>query len=321
MVGDTTIAANPREARHVRQAQRSDTIFRWSLLAAMAVFIAIILGLFINLVSGSWLSLTTFGPAFLWTSVWNPVTSKFGALPLIYGTVVSSGIAIVIASAIGIFAAAYLADFCPRFLARPLSFMIELLAAVPSVVFGLWGLFVLAPIIREDVGPFLQSKLGFLPFFQGPIYGPGLLTAGIILAIMIVPTVTAISRDVIVTVGAQHREASIALGATRWETMRRVTIPAARTGIFGACILALGRALGETIAATMVIGNSPKISASLFAPSYTLPSVIANEFTEATTDVYLSALIELGLVLFVVSMIVNGLARVLTWTVLRESNR
>lgn len=320
MVADT-IAANAREARHVRQAQRSDRIFRWSLLSAMAIFIAIIVGLFINLVSGSWLSMKTFGPAFLWTSVWNPVTSKFGALPLIYGTVVSSGIAIAIASVIGILAAAYLADFCPRLLARPLSFMIELLAAVPSVVFGLWGLFVLAPIIRVNVGPFLESKLGFLPLFQGPIYGPGLLTAGVILAIMIVPTVTAISRDVIVTVGAQHREASIALGATRWETMRRVTIPAARTGIFGACILALGRALGETIAATMVIGNAPTISASLFAPSYTLPSVIANEFTEATTDVYLSALIELGLVLFVVSMIVNGLARVLTWTVLKGSAR
>jgi phosphate transport system permease protein len=249
------------------------------------------------------------------------VTNQFGALPLIFGTVVSSSIAIVLAGVVGILAAAYLADFAPRWLAQPLSFVIELLAAVPSVVFGLWGLFVLAPIMREFIGPFLQSNFGFLPIFQGPIYGTGLLTAGIVLAIMVVPTVTAISRDVIAVVAAEHREASIALGATRWETMRRVILPAAKSGIFGACILALGRALGETIAVTMVIGNRPAIAASLFAPSYTLSSVIANEFTEATSDVYLSALVELGLVLFVVSMIVNGVARVLTWTVLRDARQ
>jgi phosphate transport system permease protein len=311
------LAVSEQEAAHVRKAQAADKTFRVALFIATGLFIVLICALFANLLQGSWASIKAFGPAFLWTSAWNPVTSKFGALPLIYGTVVSSGIAITLASFVGILAAAYLADFCPRAIAQPLSFMIELLAAVPSVVFGLWGLFVLAPIMRESFGPFLQSKLGFLPLFQGPIYGPGLLTAGIILAIMIVPTVTAISRDIIVAVIAQHREASIALGATRWETMGRVILPAARSGIFGACILALGRALGETIAATMVIGNKPEIAASLFAPSYTLSSVIANEFTEATSDLYLSALIELGLVLFVVSMIVNGVARVLTWTVLQ----
>jgi phosphate transport system permease protein len=315
----TAIAVTDQEAEHVRKAEAADKAFRLALFVATGLFIVLICALFINLVQGSWLSIKAFGLAFLWTSAWNPVTNKFGALPLIYGTVVSSGIAIVLASVVGILAAAYLADFCPRRIAQPLSFMIELLAAVPSVVFGLWGLFVLAPIVRESFGPFLEAKLGFLPFFQGPIYGPGLLTAGIILAIMIVPTVTAISRDIIVAVIGQHREASIALGATRWETMRRVILPAARSGIFGACILALGRALGETIAATMVIGNKPEIAASLFAPSYTLSSVIANEFTEATSDLYISALIELGLVLFVVSMIVNGLARVLTWTVLKRA--
>ena len=314
----SALAVSKQEAAHVRKAQATDKAFRVALFVATGLFIVLICALFINLVQGSWLSIKEFGLGFLWTSAWNPVTNKFGALPLIYGTVVSSGIAIVLASFVGILSAAYLADFCPRAVAQPLSFMIELLAAVPSVVFGLWGLFVLAPVMRESFGPFLQAKLGFLPFFQGPIYGPGLLTAGIILSIMIVPTVTAISRDIIVAVIAQHREASIALGATRWETMAKVILPAARSGIFGACILALGRALGETIAATMVIGNKPEIAASLFAPSYTLSSVIANEFTEATSDIYISALIELGLVLFIVSMIVNGVARVLTWTVLKR---
>lgn len=240
---------------------------------------------------------------------------------MIYGTVVSSAIAIILAAAIGIFAAAYLADFAPAFLARSLSFTIELLAAVPSVVFGLWGLFVLAPLMRNYVDPFLQKTLGFLPIFQGSIFGTSLLTAGIILAIMIVPTVTAISRDVIEAIPQDLREGSASLGATRWETMQKVVLPAAKSGIFGACILALGRALGETIAATMVIGNKPAIAASLFAPAYSLPSVIANEFTEATTDLYLSALVELGLVLFVVSMVVNGVARFLTLTVMRPARR
>jgi len=181
------------------------------------------------------------------------------------------------------------------------------------------GLFILSPFLRDVIDPLLQSKLGFVPLFSGPIFGSSLLTAGIILAVMIVPTVTAISRDIIVTVLSQHQEASMALGATRWETMWRIILPAAKSGIFGACILALGRALSETIATTMVIGNKPAIAASLFAPSYTLASVIANEFTEATSDIYLSALIELGLLLFLVSMIVNGMARLLTWTVFRTS--
>ncbi|MFN2460503.1 MAG: phosphate ABC transporter permease subunit PstC [Candidatus Velthaea sp.] len=304
-----------------RRARTTDRIFRLALLAATISFVLLVAALFWNLLSGSFLSLKTFGVAFLWTSQWNPVTGRFGALPLIYGTIVSSAIAILLAAIVGVFAAAYLADFAPRLLAQPLSFVIELLAAVPSVVFGLWGLFVLAPMMRSSVGPFLQTHFGWLPVFAGPIYGPGLLTAGIILAIMIVPTVTAISRDVIVAVAAEQREASMSLGATRWETMQCVILPASRSGIFGACVLALGRALGETIATTMVIGNRPAITASLFAPSYTLSSVIANEFTEATSDLYLSALVELALILFIVSMLVNGCARVLTWTVLRSSGR
>lgn len=294
-----------------------DRIFVAVLLGAAIVFLAIIFGLAASLVKGSLPSLRTFGFAFLWTSSWNPVTNKFGALPLIYGTVVSSLIAIILAGVVGIFGAIFLSDFAPGFMARPLSFMIELLAGVPSVVFGLWGLFVLAPVMRSAVDPALQKTLGFLPIFSGPSYGVGLLTAGVILALMIVPTVTAISRDVIATIPADQREASMSLGATRWETMMKVVVPAARAGIFGAIVLALGRALGETIATTMVIGNRPEIAVSLFAPSYTLASVIANEFTEATSDIYLSALIELGLLLLIVSIIVNALARVLMWSVFR----
>jgi phosphate transport system permease protein len=279
------------------------------------LFALLIVGLFVELVLGSWPSIAAFGPSFIWKSAWDPSTSKFGALPMIYGTVVTSFIAIVLAAFVGIMAAVFLADFAPRWLGTPLSFLIELLAAVPSVVYGLWGLFVLAPFVRTAIGPSLQHALGWTPLFSGPIYGVGLLTGGIILALMIVPTVTAISRDVIAAIPRDLREASTALGTTKWETAMRVVLPAARIGIFGACVLALGRALGETIAVTMVIGNRPEISASLFAPSYTLASVIANEFTEATTSIYISALIELGLILFFVSMIVNGLARLMIWSV------
>jgi phosphate transport system permease protein len=284
------------------------------------IFALLIIGLFVELVLGSWPSIVKFGPGFIVGSEWNPVTSKFGALPMIYGTVVSSFIAIILAAFIGIMAAVFLADFAPRWLAQPLSFVIELLAAVPSVVYGLWGLFVLSPFMRTVLGPALHKVLGWTPLFSGPILGVGLLTAGIILALMIIPTVTAISRDVIAAIPRDLREASMALGSTKWETALRVVLPAARIGIFGACILALGRALGETIAVTMVIGNRPEISASLFAPSYTLASVIANEFTEATTNIYISALIELGLILFLVSMVVNALARLMIWSV-RGSDR
>ncbi len=308
-------------ARHARRSHAEDRLFMAAVRGATLLFALVVVGLFLQLLHGSWPALTAFGLRFLVTSQWNPVTNQFGALPLIYGTIVSSGIAIVLAGVVGVFAAAYLADIAPRRLARPLSFVIELLAAVPSVVYGLWGLFILAPVMRDVVDPFLQARFGWLPIFSGTIYGTGLLTAGVLLALMIVPTVTAISRDVIVAVGKEQREASLALGATRWETMRRVILPSARSGIVGACILALGRALGETIATTMVIGNRPAIAASLFAPSYTLSSVIANEFTEATNDLYLSALVELGLVLFVVSVVVNALARGLIWSMVRDRPR
>jgi phosphate transport system permease protein len=294
-----------------------DRAFLLVVRAAVGLFVLLVAMLFVELVRGSWPSIHEFRFKFLWTSEWNPVTQQFGALPLIFGTIVTSLIAILLAGIVGVLAAAYLAEFAPRWVARPLGFVIELLAAVPSVVFGLWGLFVLAPFVRSDLGPVLQKTLGFLPLFQGPIGGVGMLTAGLVLALMILPTVTAISREVIVAIGTDLREASMSLGATKWETVARVVLPASRVGIFGAIVLALGRALGETIATTMVIGNRPQISASLFAPSYTLASVIANEFTEANGALYISALIELGLLLFIVSFIVNGFARLMLWAVLR----
>lgn len=302
-----------------RTAAEADRIFLIALWTAVGIFAATMFGLIIQLVHGSWQSIVTFGLNFLVTSTWNPVTGQFGALPMIYGTIVSSFIAILLAAIVGIASATFLAEFAPRRLAQPLASLIELLAAVPSVVYGLWGLFVLVPIFRAYIDPFLQARLGFLPIFSGPIYGVGLLTAGVILAIMILPTVSAISRDVIVAVGREQREAGMALGSTKWETTWRIVLPAARAGIFGACVLALGRAIGETIATTMVIGNKATIAASLFAPSYTLSSVIANEFTEATTDVYISSLIELGLLLFVLSFIVNGFARLLVNSVFSKS--
>ncbi|MFZ0032890.1 MAG: phosphate ABC transporter permease subunit PstC [Candidatus Cybelea sp.] len=305
----------PRFRRVARFVSFADRGFATVVYGGSILFALLIVGLFAELVLGSWPSIHAFGPSFIWKSAWDPVASKFGALPMIYGTVVTSFIGIALAGFVGIMAAVFLADFAPRWLAAPLSFLIELLAAVPSVVYGLWGLFVLAPFVRTDIGPALQKILGWTPLFAGPIYGVGLLTAGIILSLMIVPTVTAISRDVIAAIPRDLREASMALGTTKWEMAVRVVLPAARVGIFGACVLALGRALGETIAVTMVIGNRPQISASLFAPSYTLASVIANEFTEATTSIYISALIQLGLILFVVSIVVNALARLMIWSV------
>jgi phosphate transport system permease protein len=304
---------------------RSDSLvgycFPLVVRGATGIFVLLIVGLFVELLLNSVPSMSQFGLGFLWTSEWNPVTERFGALPFIFGTVVSSLIALVLAAAVGILGAAFLAEFAPRFIATPLATLIELLAAVPSVVYGLWGLFVFAPVMQHYIEPAIQRYLGFLPIFGGPGYGVGLLTASFILAVMIVPTITAIARDLLLAVPSDLREAMWALGATRWDAFKMVVLPYARPGIFGACILGLGRALGETIATTMVIGNRPAISISLFAPSYTLSSVIANEFTEATTPMYLSALIELGLILFLISVLVNSLARLLMRTVFGAVNR
>ena len=288
------MTTEPRFRRVARFVSPADRGFAAVVYGGSILFTLLIVGLFVELVLGSWPSIVAFGPSFIWKSAWDPVTNTFGALPMIYGTVVTSLIGIVLAGFVGIMAAVFLADFAPRWLSTPLSFLIELLAAVPSVVYGFWGLFVLAPYVRTTIGPGLQKVLGWLPLFAGETHGVGLLTAGIILALMIVPTVTAISRDVIAAIPRDLREASMALGSTKWETATRVVFPAARVGIFGACVLGLGRALGETIAVTMVIGNRPGDLCVALRSGYTLASVIANEFTEATTSIYTSALIELG---------------------------
>ncbi|HET8999902.1 MAG TPA: phosphate ABC transporter permease subunit PstC [bacterium] len=256
-----------------------------------------------------------FGPAFLWTSRWDPVHNVFGALTFAYGTVASSLLALVLAVPVSLGVAIFLAEIAPVGVSTVLSFVIELLASIPSVILGLWGIFVMAPFLRKVVEPALQGVLGWLPLFSGPMYGIGLLAGGMILAIMLLPIVSSVSREVLKAVPLSQREAAYALGATRWEVIRTAVLPYARTGIIGAVILGLGRALGETLAVTMVIGNRPQIATSVFQPAYTIAAALANEFSEATTGIYISALIELAAVLFVISLIVNAIARWLVWRV------
>jgi phosphate transport system permease protein len=279
------------------------------------LFAAVILLITSLLVGELWLnshlSRAKFGWGFFWTRTWDPIFDNYGAAPFIYGTLITSVVALVMAVPLGLAAAVFLAELAPRRMSDAIAFLIDLLAAVPSVIYGLLGIFIVVPLMRTVLGPALKDAFGFLPFFRGPNYGVGFLTAGIVLAIMIVPFIISVSREVLLTVPRDQREAALSLGATRWEATWKVVVPWARTGILGSVFLALARALGETMAVTMVIGNDPKISASLFAPGYTIAAVIANEFTEATGDLYLSALIELGLVLFLMTFILNGLARLL----------
>ena len=294
--------------------QLGDRAFRWlTLLMAFSVFVLIALIGF-ELCKHSRLALHQFGWRFLVTSDWDPVSESFGALPFIFGTLVSSLIALAIAVPISIATAVYLTELAPLWLRQPLTMFIELLAAVPSVILGLWGIFVMVPFLRDHLFPWLQKCFGFLPVFQGPIYGVSMLAGGIIVAIMVVPIITSVSREILRSVPGLQREAAYALGATRWEVTRIAVLSYAKKGLFGAVILGLGRALGETMAVTMVIGNNPQIVKSLFAPGYTLASVIANEFTEATGDLYLSALFEIGLVLLGVTVLVNALAQLLLKT-------
>jgi phosphate transport system permease protein len=306
----------PRLAHSTRRTGGwGDHLFRLLIRASALALLVIVLAMVIVMAREGFSSIRAFGWSFLYTSKWDPVLLRFGALPLIYGTIVSSALALVIAVPLGIGAAVFLSELAPGWISPPISFLIELLAAVPSVVYGLWGIFVLAPWLRTHVQPALGATLGFLPLFQGPPYGVGMLAAGIILAIMIVPFIVAVSREVLLAVPNTQREAALALGATRWEVTRLAVLRYARSGLIGAILLGLGRALGETMAVTMVIGNRAEISASLFAPGYTMASMIANEFAEATSDLYLSALVEVGLLLFVVTVIVNALARLLVWSV------
>jgi phosphate transport system permease protein len=263
-------------------------------------------------------TLEQFGWKFFTGQNWDPVAGDFGALPFIYGTVVSSAIALVLAVPLSIGVAVFITDMCPRAFRGTLSFLVELLAAIPSVIYGLWAIFVLAPLLRTIVEPRLAEYLGWTGLFDGPAYGIGMLAAGIILAIMVIPIVASITREVLTAVPQAQREAALALGATRWEMIRIAVLRNARAGILGGIILGMGRALGETMAVTMVIGNTPQIARSLFAPGYTLASVIANEFSEATGDQYISALIEIALALFLISIIVNIFARLLVWSTTRD---
>jgi phosphate transport system permease protein len=296
-----------------------DAVFRLILLAVALLILLIVAAMVAAMASNSMPSIREFGFAFLWGRSWDPIKGEFGALPFIYGTVISSLIALIIAVPLSLGVAIFLVEQAPPRLARPIAFLVELLAAIPSVVYGLWGIFVLAPFMREWVEPPLQKWFGWLPFFQGTITGIGLFTGGVILAIMITPIISAVVRDVLAAVPVSQREAALALGATKWETTR-VVLANASSGIAGAIILGLGRAIGETMAVTMVIGNRPQISKSIFEPSYTIASVIANEFTEATGELYLSALVEIGLILFLVTFIVNGIAKLLVWSVTRGTS-
>ena len=279
-------------------------------LFAVSVVLVTILLVF-ELWQGSALPRHKFGLSFLVTRVWDPIAEQFGALPFIYGTLITATVSLVIAVPLGIGAAIFLAELAPARLSDALEFFIDLLAAVPSVIYGLLGVFIVVPLMRDYVQPGLKSALGFLPLFTGPAYGIGFLTAGIVLAIMVIPYIISVSREVLMSVPRDQREAALGLGSTRWESTWKVVVPFARTGIMGSIFLALARALGETMAVTMVIGNTPTISASLLSPGYSIAAVIANEFTEATGDVHLQALIELGLVLFLLTFLLNGVARLL----------
>lgn len=302
---------HPRPLIGSNRSAWGDRAFRWLTLAMALSVVVLVVVIGYELAHGGRLALRQFGWRFLISSEWDPVNEQFGALPFIFGTLVSSAIALLIAVPLSVATAIYLSELAPSWVQSTLTLFIELLAAVPSVILGLWGIFVMVPWLRVHLFPWLRKLFGFTPLFSGPIYGVSMLAGGIIIAIMILPIITAVSREILRSVPGLQREAAYALGATRWEVTRIAVLSYARKGIFGAVILGLGRALGETMAVTMVIGNRPAIAASLFAPGYTLASVVANEFTEATTDLYLHALFELGLVLLAVTVLVNALARLL----------
>src|SRR6266702_960211 len=290
----------------------------FALILACGLCVLALVGLIVyELITKSSLSWHAFGLKFFFRSEWDPVNEQFCALPFVYGTIVSSVVALAIAVPLAIGVAVFITEMSPRWLRGSLAFTTELLAAIPSVIYGLWAIFILVPLLRTYVQPFLARYFGWTGLFEGPPYGIGMLAAGIILAIMVIPIVSSITREVMTAVPQQQREAVLALGATRWEMIRTGVLRNARAGIAGGVILGLGRALGETMAVTMVIGNRPEIAKSLFAPGYTMASVLANEFTEATGNLYLSALIEIGLALFFVTIVVNALARLMVWSVTR----
>src|SRR3984957_12095911 len=314
---NNTPAPRPEPLLRVSDGEMPDRLFKYAMVACGMAVLGLLALIIYELVLRSSLSWHSFGFKFFATSGWDPVNEQFGAFPFIYGTVVSSLLALIIAVPLAVGVAVFTTEMCPPALRGPLSFFVELLAAIPSVIYGLWAFFVLLPLLSGYVEPFLGRTLGWTGLFTGAPYGIGMLAAGIILAIMIIPIISSIAREVLMVVPQHQREAALALGATRWEMIRVGVLRNARAGIVGGIILGLGRALGETMAVTMVIGNNPLIAKSLFAPGYTMASVLANEFSEATGDTYLSALVEIGLALFVVTIIVNALAQLLVWTVTR----
>jgi phosphate transport system permease protein len=307
------VPAKPRLDRHF-----GDRLFSRLVTAGALGLVALLLLIAAFLLIGAWPAIHRFGLSFVYTSAWDPVRDVYGALPVVFGTVVSSLVAMAIAVPLSVGIALFLNEMAPQGLSRVVGFLVEMLAAIPSVVYGLWGIFVLAPWLRTTVEPALNRTFGFLPLFQGTPYGVGMLCAGIILAAMIVPTISSISREVFRAIPRGQREAALALGATRWEMMCLSVLRSAKTGIFGAAILGLGRAVGETMAVTMVIGNRAEIAASLFAPAQTMASVLANEYAEATSDIHLAALVEVGFVLFVVTFLMNAAARLFIWKVTRK---
>ena len=312
--------APPEGALTLAGKSVGDIVYR-ALTTTFAVAIPVLLAFItFEVVAAAWPALRQFGFGFLTSSVWDPVRGQFGAAPMIFGTIVSSVLALALSAPLALGVAIFLSEFSPRWLRQPVSFLVDLLAAIPSVVYGLWGMFFLLPLLREKVMPFLATTLGLgrTPFFSGPAYGNSMLAAAIILAIMILPYISAVSREVLMAVPRSQREAALAMGATKWEMIRDAVIPYARSGILGGIILGLGRALGETMAVTMLIGNRHEISSSLFAPGYTLASVIANEFAEATTELHTAALMACGAVLLIVTLVVNAIARWLVWSVARE---
>ncbi|HEY0527579.1 MAG TPA: phosphate ABC transporter permease subunit PstC [Gemmatimonadaceae bacterium] len=321
----TALAARwlERDRRRLRIYERAigDKVYTLVTTACALIVPALVIAIAIAILEAAWPAFARNGLSLITSSEWDVGAGHFGAAPALFGTLVSSAVALVIAAPLAIGVAVFLSEFAPKWLRTPVGFLVDLLAAVPSVVYGLWGIFVLIPLLREHVMPSLRDRLhlGATPFFTGPAYGPSMLAAGIILAIMALPYISAVAREVLLAVPRSQREAALALGATRWEMIRDAVIPYARSGIIGGIMLGLGRALGETMAVTMVIGNRPEISASLFAPGYTMASLIANEFSEATNDMHLSALMAVGAVLFMITLLVNAVARWLVWQVSRQS--
>ncbi len=313
--GALPAAAATDRAKALQRLRLGDAVFR-SLTRIAAITVLVILsGIIASLVHGSWPALKTFGFSFLVTESWNPVTNKFGGLAAIYGTLVTSFIAMLIAVPVGLFISLFLTELCPMALRRPIGIAIELLAGIPSIIYGIWGLFVFAPFLQQTLQPFLIDVFGNIPIlsdlFAGPPYGIGILTAGLILAVMVLPFITSISRDVFEAVPPVLKEAAYGVGCTTWEVVRYVVLPYARVGVIGGVMLGLGRALGETMAVTFVIGNAHRIAGSIMAPGTTISATIANEFTEAVGDLYTSALIALGLILFFITFIVLACARLM----------